>query len=104
MVSGLKVNFHKSCLHGMNVDMEKLRVAARFLYCKVGEVPFNFLGLHIGANPRLSATWQPVIKKLRDRLSTWRSRQLSIGGRITLINSTLSSLPLFYFSFYKAPK
>jgi hypothetical protein len=28
---------------------------------------------------------------------------LSIGGRVTLINSVLSSLPLYYFSFFKAP-
>lgn len=27
-----------------------------------------------------------------------------MGGRITLINSVLASLPLYYFSFFKAPK
>lgn len=29
---------------------------------------------------------------------------MSIGGRITLINSVLSALPLYFFSFFKAPK
>lgn len=29
---------------------------------------------------------------------------MSLGGRITSINSVLSSLPLYYFSFYKAPR
>lgn len=62
------------------------------------------MGIPVGANPRMSSTWSPVIKKLRNRLSTWRSRQLSIGGRITLINSVLPSLTLYYFSFFKAPK
>jgi hypothetical protein len=29
---------------------------------------------------------------------------LSIGGRLVLINSVLSSLPMFMFSFFKLPK
>jgi hypothetical protein len=33
----------------------------------------------------------------------WSGRNLSIGGRVTLINSVLSSLPLYFFSFFKAP-
>lgn len=104
MASRLRVNFNKSCLIGINVDGGELNMAAQFLYCKIGEVPFNFLGIPVGANPRLSSTWRPVINKLRDRLSIWRSRQLSMGGRITLVNLVLASLPLYYFSFFKAPK
>ncbi|CAJ2645290.1 unnamed protein product [Trifolium pratense] len=37
------------------------------------------------------------------RLSSWCGRHLSYGGRITLINSVLASLPLYFFSFFKAP-
>lgn len=58
----------------------------------------------VGANPRMSSTWRPVVEKPRNRLTMRRSRQLSIGGRITLINSILAGLPLYYFSFFKAPK
>lgn len=104
MVSGLKVNFNKSCLVGLNISEEDLRMASEFLYCKRGELPLNFLGIPIGANLRKSSTWKPVVKKLKDRLSIWKSRQLSLGRRITLINSVLASLPLYFFSFFKAPK
>lgn len=45
MVYGLQVNFNKSCIMGLNVNNEELRVASQFLYCRVGVVPFNFLGL-----------------------------------------------------------
>lgn len=34
MASGLRVNFHKSCLVGMNVDFDELNNAARVLYCQ----------------------------------------------------------------------
>lgn len=29
---------------------------------------------------------------------------MPFAGRLVMVNSVLSSLPLFYFSFYKAPK
>lgn len=45
-----------------------------------------------------------MIDKLRKRLSLWQGRHLSMGGRVTLINSVLNSIPLYYLSFYKAPK
>jgi len=54
-VSGLKVNFHKSLLVGVNVSDSWLTETASLLNCKVGNVPFLYLGLPIGGNPhRLS--------------------------------------------------
>lgn len=79
MMSRLRVNFNKSCLFGLNVDQEEMGVASRFLYCRVGELPFNFLGILVGANPRRASTWKLVVQNMKNnRLSNWRSRQLSI--------------------------
>ena len=104
LVSGLKVNFIKSKLIGINVANTFLEQACTFLHCKSESIPFTFLGLPVGANPRRRETWNPVIHKVRSRLASWKGRHLSIGGRVTLINSVLNSLPLYFFSFYKAPK
>lgn len=68
------------------------------------DIPFKFLGIPVGENPRRASTWKPVIDKFKSRLTRWKGRNLSIGGRVTLINSVLSVLPLYFFSFYKAPK
>jgi hypothetical protein len=103
IVSGLKVNFFKSKLYGINLDESFLGAAACFLHCGVDSIPFRFLGIPVGANPRRKATWSPILEIMRKRLSIWNGRHLSIGGRVTLINSVLSSLPLYFFSFYKAP-
>lgn len=74
------------------------------LNCRVGEVPFKFLGIQVGANPRKSSTWNAVIQTMKSRLQGWRNKHLSFGGRQVLLNATLSSLPVYNFGFYKAPK
>ncbi|MCH81419.1 LINE-1 reverse transcriptase like, partial [Trifolium medium] len=104
LVSGMKINFVKSKLYGINTNDYLLEAAANFLLCRAETIPFKFLGLPVGANPRRLNTWKPVVESMKKRLSSWNGRHLSIGGRVTLINSVLSSLPLYFFSFFKAPK
>lgn len=53
LASGLKVNFSKSSVMGVNVGEDFLGLAKRFLNCRVGSVPFTYLGLSVGANPRV---------------------------------------------------
>jgi len=48
--------------------------------------------------------WHDVVAKIRNKLSRWEGKQLTFVGRVCLIKSVLSSLPLFYLSFFKAPK
>jgi hypothetical protein len=103
LASGLKVNFSKSCLMGVNVPNVFLDMACDFLNCKLGVVPFMYLGLPVGANPRRKATWEPLITHLRKRLRSWGNRYVSLGGRIVLLNSVLNAIPIFYLSFLKVP-
>jgi hypothetical protein len=102
-MSGLKVNYHKSSLFGINIEDSWLREAASILSCKVGRIPFIYLGLPIGGDPRRLAFWDPVIYRIKSRLSEWNSRSLSYGGRLILLKSVLSSLPVYALSFFRAP-
>jgi mannosylglycoprotein endo-beta-mannosidase len=52
LMSGLKVNFNKSMLVGVNISDSWLREAAAALRCRVGGIPFLYLGLPIGGDPR----------------------------------------------------
>jgi hypothetical protein len=47
--------------------------------------------------------WQGVIDRFEKRLSTWKAKFLSSGGRLVLLNSVLSSLPIFMMSFFEIP-
>ena len=42
--SGLKVNFHKSMLSGINIGDSWLGAAATVLNCRVGRIPFGVFG------------------------------------------------------------
>lgn len=69
-----------------------------------GSLPFTYLGLPIGANPRKLSCWQPVVDMLRKRLTRWKGRYLSLGGRIEFLKLVLSSISLYFLSFFRLPR
>ncbi|KAL8552301.1 hypothetical protein ACS0TY_001121 [Phlomoides rotata] len=93
LVSGLKVNVEKCCLHGINVENNRLEELAELLGCGYGAPQFSYLGIKVGSNHRLSSEWNGVIQRVRNRLLRWDKLNISIGGRLTLSNAVLTSLP-----------
>jgi hypothetical protein len=52
----------------------------------------------------LNAEWSKVEERVQKKLSCWKAKHLSYGGRLILLNSVLSSLPMFMMSFFEIPK
>jgi hypothetical protein len=50
------------------------------------------------------AEWKLVEERHQKRLSSWKGKLLSIGGRLTLINSVLTNTVLYMISFFLLPK
>ncbi|XP_045810964.1 uncharacterized protein LOC123905409 [Trifolium pratense] len=71
LVSGLKINFVKSKLYGFNVDARLLEAEASFLACNTTTIPFKFLGISVGANPRRRETWKLVVEAMTKCLNSW---------------------------------
>jgi hypothetical protein len=48
--------------------------------------------------------WEKIEERIEKNLSSWKGKYLSVGGRLVLINSVLSSLLMFMLSFFEVPK
>ncbi|GJT45696.1 putative RNA-directed DNA polymerase, eukaryota, reverse transcriptase zinc-binding domain protein [Tanacetum coccineum] len=92
MSSGLKVNFNKSKFFGVGVgNMETLSFAS-ILNLQPSTLPCTYLGLPIGSNMSKGCSWKPIIDKFHNKLTSWKARTLSYGGRLTLLKSVLGAL------------
>ncbi|KAL7587442.1 hypothetical protein Lser_V15G40495 [Lactuca serriola] len=102
--SGLKVNFFKSRIFGVGVSKTELSKTAQVLDCLQGDFPFTYLGVPVGADMALKKNWKPILDKFSSKLSSWKAKSLSFGGRLTLIKSVLDCLPTYYMSLFKDPQ
>ena len=74
------------------------------LGCKVGSLSASYLGLSPGAPHNSIAVWDPIEERFWKRLALWKFKFFSKGGRITLIRSTLSSMPIYFMSLICLPR
>lgn len=83
------------------MEMDCLQELAKLAICKVGTLPAGYHGLPLCIGRFSKAQWSPVIERMREILTTWKSHHLSVGGRITLIKSALFSLLIYFMSIFK---
>ncbi|GJT56613.1 hypothetical protein Tco_0991667 [Tanacetum coccineum] len=101
--SGLRMNLHKSKIMGIVVDVEIVVRAANKMGCSSLKTPFSYLCIKVGGSMSRKDSWNDIVDNLRSRLSKWKMKTLSIGGRLTLIKSVLGSTPIYYMSMFKVP-
>ncbi|GJS19659.1 RNA-directed DNA polymerase, eukaryota, reverse transcriptase zinc-binding domain protein [Tanacetum coccineum] len=85
---------------GVCVSNEDVSNMAKVIGCGVANLPLIYLGVPVGCNMRRCSNWNTIIQKFSSKLSKWKARLLSIGGRLSLIKSVLGNLPTYYMSIY----
>ena len=63
----------------------------------------KYLGTLLGTPYKTASVWNPILERMEKKLSGWKHLYLSKGGRLTLVKSTLSSLPTYYLSLSVIP-
>ena len=85
-------------------EVEEVDEMAVELRCRVGQLPAVYLRLPLGSPNKASSLWDGVEERVRRRLALWKRQYISKGGRITLIKTTMTSLPLYQMSLFRMPK
>ena len=81
-------------------EVPNLEDLAQILCCKIASLPMRYLGLPLGATFKVKSIWNLIIERMEKRLAVWKRLYLSKGGKVTLIKSTLSNLPTYFYSLF----
>lgn len=98
----LRVNFPKSNIYGVNLSEWSMLYASSFLWFSIDGFPYKFLGIMNGDSPKKASMWKYLVKNLHNKMSTWKSKHILIGGRVVMINAVLNPFPVYLLFFYKA--
>ncbi|GJS68686.1 RNA-directed DNA polymerase, eukaryota, reverse transcriptase zinc-binding domain protein [Tanacetum coccineum] len=101
--SGLRINMTKSKIIGISMSSDIVDQAASKIRCASLKPSFSYLGSKVGGLMSRIQSWDEIMDKLAARLSKWKMKTLSIGGRLTLLKSVLGSMPIYHLSLFKAP-
>src|SRR3954468_1503873 len=101
--SGLKVNFNKSSMIPLNVPEEEAARMADLFGCSIGQMPFTYLGLPMGTTKPKIQDLMPLVDRVERRLTT-SSALLNQGARLQLLNSVISSLPIYHLCSLTIPQ
>eukprot|EP00253_Pinus_taeda_P010145 PITA_10145 len=103
--SGGAVNFHKSCIYSWNISNHTAHSIASIFGVthRANWDHFTYLGMPFSLGPLKEATWNEIIDKVKRKVQQWGTQWLNPVGRIILLKSGISSLPLYRFTLYQAP-
>jgi hypothetical protein len=100
--TGLKVNYLKSNMIPINLSPKRLSHLAATFNCQAGSLPFTYLGLPLGNSKPTIHECLPLVNRVERRLVS-TAMFLTMGGKLFMVNSILSSLPTFFMSTIKVP-
>ena len=100
-MSRMKIHFEKSEIFSLGLSIVEHNVAAEILGCKIGALPMKYLGMPVSCHKISKAQLSYICEKTEKRPRTWQCEYLSSGGKSTLIDSCLSSIPMYMMGVYQ---
>ena len=94
--SGMSISLDKSVLLHNNIPALKLMNLSRFIPYKLLPITtgFNYLGFYIKPLGYRYRDWNWLVQKFENKISLCTHKLLSLGGRLILVQSVLSSIPV----------
>ncbi|KAJ6731270.1 REVERSE TRANSCRIPTASE ZINC-BINDING DOMAIN-CONTAINING PROTEIN-RELATED-RELATED [Salix viminalis] len=103
--SGQKVNSSKSgFILSAKASLSRANVVGGALGFPRIRLPTKYLGMPLYKGPKKIFLWDDLISKIAARMEGWEAKVLSSGGRITILKSILTSMPLYLLHVIVPPK
>ena len=99
-------NMNKCQIYSWNCPTPILRSISQILQIKTNPTwtHFIYLGIPVVKKSMTSSMWIPVVQKSKDKIQSLGSKWLNLAGKTVLIQSILSSYPIYTSSMVLAPK
>jgi hypothetical protein len=105
LMSDMRVNYHKSELLPINMEQGvELEIFSDIFGCPVGDFSIKYLRIPLHYQTLRRDDLQPLIDKIIKRIAGWRGKLLTQAGRMILIKTCISSIPIHMLSFLKFPR
>jgi hypothetical protein len=102
--SGLQVNYNKSSATLLNCEPEDALRINETLGFQIAELPLTYLGIALTIRHPTTAQLQSLVQKAAGMLPTWKSRLMNKAGRLALVKSVLSAIPVRQLMVLAPPK
>ncbi|KAM0922736.1 hypothetical protein ACQ4PT_005968 [Festuca glaucescens] len=103
-MSGLRINFDKSEVVVLGYPPKEQQRIADNLNCRLASFPITYLGMPIRDSRILIKDLAPLVGRVRMKAEPWRARFTSKGSKSVLIDSCLSSLPMYIMGLCLLPE
>ena len=103
--SGSKINLRKSQIFGWNINPREMLDISWVLDMDgvVSWDSFNYLGVPIFKLKPMSSAWNPIVDKIKKKITGWGTAWLNLAGKVILIKAMLNSYLLYQCSLILAP-
>ncbi|KAJ4748330.1 RNA-directed DNA polymerase (reverse transcriptase)-related family protein [Rhynchospora pubera] len=102
-LSGLNLNPLKSDLVTVNTSSTVTQRLVSVLGCNSAHFPIKYLGLPLSNKKLNKNAYNDLLQRFQKKLMGWQANFFSVAGRLVLLNSCLSSLPVYFMSVFKVP-
>jgi hypothetical protein len=79
----------------IHCDEEQVALAYDLFPCQVSEFPLTYLGIPLSVHKIPKSALQPLVDWVADKLPTWKGSLMQHSGRLCLITTTISVVPIY---------
>lgn len=102
--SGLMVNYAKSSASLLHCEADEATTALALLGCPIVDLPITYLGIPFTIGRPTAGRLQPLVDGIAGRLPAWKANLMNKAGRLALVKSVLSAIPVHQLLAYAPPK